>query len=47
LARRSVFQQAAKMWITILEKDGGIFKTSGCKMIVERTYFLDYADFKK
>jgi hypothetical protein len=47
LARRSVFQQAAKMWITILEKDGGIFKTSGCKIVFEGIYTLDYTDFNK
>jgi hypothetical protein len=29
------------------EKDGGIFKTSGCKIVFKRTYFLDYTDFNK
>jgi hypothetical protein len=29
------------------EKDGGIFKTRRCKMIVEGTYSLDYTDFNK
>jgi hypothetical protein len=29
------------------EKDGGIFKTSGCKIVFEGIYTLDYTDFNK
>jgi hypothetical protein len=34
-----------KRMLTSWKKDGGIFKPSGCKMVVKSAYFPDYVDF--